>query len=134
MAASCRHRLADYFYALCDTFRTARFIDVAGICTRFSSGAFYRWKFERGGSGLEIEVGGSVTLSDQGLMFDVAKTDSGIAHVFEGLAMSDITTGRLIRVLEGWCPYYTGFFICYPSPRQVPVALHAFIELIRQPS
>ena len=101
---------------------------------RFPSGAFYRWEFERGGTELEIEVDGPLVLSDQDLMIDAALAGSGIAYVFEGLALSDLTAGRLIRVLEDWCPYYPGFFIYYPSRRQVPAALRAFLDFIRLPA
>jgi DNA-binding transcriptional LysR family regulator len=101
---------------------------------RFPSGAFYRWEFERGGTELEIEVDGPLVLSDQDLMIDAALAGSGIAYVFEGLAMADLTAGRLIRVLEDWCPYYPGFFIYYPSRRQVPAALRAFLDFLRQPA
>lgn len=101
---------------------------------RFPGGAFYRWEFERGGTELEIEVDGPLVLSDQDLMIDAALAGSGVAYVFEGLALSDLTAGRLIRVLEDWCPYYPGFFIYYPSRRQVPAALRAFLDFIRQPA
>jgi DNA-binding transcriptional LysR family regulator len=98
---------------------------------RFPSGAFYRWEFERGGTELEIEVDGPLTLSDQDLMIDAALEASGIAYVFEGLAATHISTGRLIRVLEDWCPYYPGFFIYYPSRRQMPAALRAFVDFAK---
>ena len=42
--------------------------------------------------------------------------------------------GRLVRVLEDWCPYYPGFFIYYPSRRQVPAALRAFVDFVKQPA
>ncbi|HWT98824.1 MAG TPA: LysR family transcriptional regulator [Terriglobales bacterium] len=99
---------------------------------RFSSGIFYRWEFERGGTELEIEVDGPITLSEQDLMIDAALAGSGIAYVFEGLVAQHIEAGRLIRVLEDWCPYYPGFFIYYPSRRQVPAALRAFIDFVKQ--
>lgn len=101
---------------------------------RFSSGIFYRWEFERGGTELEIEVDGPITLSEQDLMIDAALAGSGIAYVFESLAAPHLEVGRLMRVLEDWCPYYPGFFIYYPSRAQIPAALRAFIDFVKRPA
>src|SRR5262249_10835393 len=99
---------------------------------RFPSGIYYHWEFERGGTELEIAVDGPITLSEQDLMIDAALAGSGIAYVFEGLVTQHLEAGRLIRVLEDWCPYYPGFFIYYPSRRQVPAALRAFIDFVKR--
>ncbi len=37
----------------------------------------------------------------------------------------------MIRMLEDWCPYYSGFFLYYPSRRQLPTALRAFVDFVR---
>lgn len=99
---------------------------------RFVSGHFYRWEFERGGTEIEIEVPGPLALSDQDLMLEAALAGTGLAYVFEGIAERAVTEGRLVRVLEDWCPYYPGFFLYYPSRRQLPAALRAFIEFARR--
>jgi DNA-binding transcriptional LysR family regulator len=99
---------------------------------RFEGGAFYCWEFERGGTEVEIEVAGPLALSDQDLMLDAALAGTGLAYVFEGIATPALATGGLVRVLEDWCPYYPGFFLYYPSRRQLPAALRAFIEFARR--
>ena len=98
---------------------------------RFADGRFYRWEFERGGTELEIEVQGRLTLDDQDLMVDAALNGAGIAYVFEGLVERHLAEGRLVRVLEDWCPYYPGFFLYYPGRRQLPAALRAFVDFIK---
>ncbi len=98
---------------------------------RFAGGGLYRWEFERGGTELEIEVDGPLTLADQDLMIDAALAGTGLAYVFEGLVERYVAEGRLVRVLEGWCPYYPGFFLYYPSRRQMPAALRAFVDFIK---
>jgi DNA-binding transcriptional LysR family regulator len=42
-----------------------------------------------------------------------------------------IGQGRLIRVLEDWCPPFPGYFLYYPSRRQTPPALAALVEALR---
>lgn len=99
---------------------------------RFASGAFYRWEFERGGMEVEIEADGPLTLSDQDLMLQAALDGTGLAYVFEQQARELIKQKKLVRVLEDWCPAYPGFFLYYPSRRQLPAALRAFIDFARQ--
>ena len=39
---------------------------------------------------------------------------------------------RLVGVLVEWCPFFGGFFLYYPSRRQLPAALRAFIDFAKQ--
>ncbi|WJN60743.1 Transcriptional regulator, LysR family [Pseudomonas sp. SO81] len=98
---------------------------------RFPSGNFYRWEFERGGIAQEIEVDGPLTLDDVGLMVGPAEHGVGLAYVFEEMVKEQIADGRLIQVLDDWCPYYAGLHLYYPSRRHVPAALKAFIDFAR---
>jgi len=98
---------------------------------RFLGGVVYRWEFERDGEELEVEVDGPLTLSDQELMIDAALAGVGLAYVFEGRVTDLLAQGRLVRVLEDWCPDYPGFFLYYPSRRQLPAALRAFVDFAR---
>ncbi|MBM7049420.1 MULTISPECIES: LysR family transcriptional regulator [Rhizobium] len=105
--------------------------DHSCIRYRFASGTYYRWEFERGGIELEIEVQGPLTLGDLDIMLDAAVNGSGLAFLFEDHARPALEDGRLIRVLEDWCPYYPGFFLYYPSRRQLPTALRAFVDFVK---
>ncbi|MET0220877.1 MAG: LysR family transcriptional regulator [Tardiphaga sp.] len=98
---------------------------------RFWSGKLYQWEFERGGIELAIEVAGPLTLNDQDLMVDAALDGAGLAYVFEGQVENLIAKRRLIRVLADWCPAYAGFFLYYPSRRQLPAALRAFVDFTK---
>jgi DNA-binding transcriptional LysR family regulator len=98
---------------------------------RFPSGVLYRWEFEREGFKLETQVDGPITLGDVGLMVSAALNGIGLAYVFEDMVSEYLTAGRLVQVLGDWCPPYPGLYLYYPSRRQVPAALRAFIEFIR---
>jgi DNA-binding transcriptional LysR family regulator len=100
---------------------------------RFSGGALYRWEFERGGIEVDIDVEGPLTLSDQDLMVDAAFDGIGLAFVFEAQVEDLIAKRKLVRVLADWCPAYPGFFLYYPSRRQLPAALRAFVDFARAP-
>lgn len=98
---------------------------------RFPSGSVYRWEFERGGISQEIEVDGPLTLGDVDLMLGPALRGTGLAYVFEDMVKAHVADGRLIQVLDDWCPFYPGLHLYYPSRRHVPAALKAFIEFAR---
>ena len=98
---------------------------------RFDDGRYYTWEFERDDESLGIEVDGPVSLSDTDLMIDAAVAGHGLAYVFEAEAEPHLRTGKLVRVLEDWCPDYPGFFLYYPSRRQMPTPLRVFIDFIR---
>ncbi|SFB04485.1 DNA-binding transcriptional regulator, LysR family [Rhizobium sp. NFR07] len=98
---------------------------------RFGSGRLYAWEFERGGVELSVEVDGPLVLDDQDMMVDAALLGSGIAFTFEDQIKDLVKEGRLVRVLEDWCPYYSGFYLYYPSRRQMPAALRAFVDFVR---
>jgi DNA-binding transcriptional LysR family regulator len=55
----------------------------------------------------------------------------GIAYTIEAHAEPFLRSGQLVRVLEDWSPSFGGFFLYYPSHRQVPAALRALIDMIR---
>ncbi|KRE05801.1 transcriptional regulator [Bosea sp. Root381] len=98
---------------------------------RFGSGRFYDWEFERGGIEFKVAVQGPLVLSDQGHLLQAALAGAGIAYLFESQVEQHLAEGRLVRVLEEWCPYYPGFHLYYPSRRQMPSTLRAFIDFVR---
>lgn len=98
---------------------------------RFDDGGDYHWEFEQSGVELAIAVDGPFTTNSQDLMIMAALDGIGIAFVLEGLVREQIEAGRLLRVLEDWCPSFAGLFLYYPGRRQVPSALRAFIDFVR---
>ena len=102
------------------------------IQLRFGSGRLYDWEFEKGGVELKIAVTGPLILGDTGLMVQAALQGAGIAFAFESQVADLVAARRLVRVLEDWCPYYSGFYLYYPGRRQVPAALRAFIDFVKQ--
>ena len=101
------------------------------IGIRFHSGVVYRWEFARGGEQLEVEVDGALFVSDNGLMIRAAEDGLGLAYVYAQYAQAGLAAGRLCQVLEDWCPEIPGFFLYYPSRKQMPAGLKAFVELVK---
>ncbi|WP_085034271.1 LysR family transcriptional regulator [Ensifer aridi] len=105
--------------------------DLPCIGLRFESGRLYEWEFERGGIALSVEVNGPLVVGDQDLMVEAALLGAGIAYAFEDQVETHVAENRLVRVLEDWCPYYGGFHLYYPSRRQMPAALRAFVDFLK---
>jgi DNA-binding transcriptional LysR family regulator len=106
--------------------------DHACIRFRLPGGSIYRWEFEKAGEAIEVEVDGPLILGDQELMLGAAIDGAGLAMVLEPHARPHLHAGRLKRVLADWCPPFPGYFLYYPSRRQVPAGLRAFIDMMRQ--
>ena len=104
----------------------------ACIRYRLPSGTIYRWEFEKKGEVLEVEVDGPLTLGDQQVMLQAALDGAGLAIVLESHARAHLKARQLVRVLADWCPPFPGYFLYYPSRRQVPAGLRAFIDMMRQ--
>lgn len=101
------------------------------IRRRFSSGAIYRWEFEKEGRSLVVDVDGPLILSDDRLILQACLGGAGIAFLFDQRIAEELRQGRLVRVLEDWCPPFEGFYIYYPSRRQMRPALRAFVDFYR---
>ncbi len=102
------------------------------VRTRLASGALYRWEFERNGQEIAVDIQGSLTLDELELMIAAARNGAGIAHIPEWAVADDIASGRLVRVLEDWCPAFAELCFYYPSRRHTSAGLRAFIALIRE--
>jgi len=108
--------------------------DLAGhrcIRFRFSSGAIYRWEFEKAGEEVVMDVDGPLILGEDRGIVQAALDGAGIAFLFEDYVRQPLAEGRLVRMLEDWCPPFDGFFVYYPSRKQMRPALRAFVDFFR---
>lgn len=99
-----------------------------------SAGTPYLWEFEDRGRDVEIRVSGSWMVNDADMMVRAAAAGIGLGYVFEDSAKEHLRDGRLIKVLGEYCKPFPGYSIYYPSRRQVPPALAAFVDALRASS
>jgi DNA-binding transcriptional LysR family regulator len=103
-------------------------------CLRYhmgASGSVYRWEFEKRGKPVTVSVSGSVIFTDVELMRGAALDGVGLAFLLEDHVADDLASGKLVRVLEDWCPPFDGYFLYYPSRRHQSPALQALVEALR---
>ena len=100
-------------------------------CVRFrfsGSGAIHKWELEVDGRLVEYEPSGHLTISDSLFSVEAALEGMGLAYTFEQLSLPHIRARTLRRVLTSFSPTFPGFYLYYPSRRQQPSKMKAFVE------
>jgi DNA-binding transcriptional LysR family regulator len=95
-------------------------------------GAIHPWEFREDGKPLEVVVQGRLIVDDLALALRAAVADAGIAYLGRPMSAPYTSDGRLVTLLEEWCSTLSGVYIYYPSRRQVPAPLEAFVAFARR--
>ena len=95
-------------------------------------GGLYAWEFERDGRELRVRVEGQLTLNNLPQRIDAAENGLGLAYVPEDTVQEAIAQGRLIPVLQEWCPTFDGYHLYYPGRRQHTTAFALLVEALRK--
>lgn len=98
---------------------------------RLPNGALFRWRFEKGGEELQLDVEGPITLDEASLARIAATNGVGIGYFMEADVREDIAAGRLVRMLEDWTPPLVPLCLYYSNRRNPSAAFQAFIALAR---
>jgi DNA-binding transcriptional LysR family regulator len=102
------------------------------IRVRLPNGALFRWRFEKEGEPLLIDVNGPITLDEASLTRGTVLEGLALGYVMERDVRDDIAAGRLIRVLVDWMPPSDELCIYYPGRRNPSAAHRAFVNLARE--
>ncbi len=94
-------------------------------------GGLYAWEFVKGGRELRVRVEGQLVFNGTFQMLNAALAGFGLAYVPEDLAQPHLAKGRLKRVLEDWCPPYSGYHLYYTSRRQSSAAFALLVDALR---
>jgi DNA-binding transcriptional LysR family regulator len=93
--------------------------------------SLYAWEFEKGKRELKIHVEGQLVFNSTFQMLNAALAGFGLAYVPEDLVKPHLAEGRLNRVLESWCPTFSGYHLYYPSRRQRSPAFTMVVDALR---
>jgi DNA-binding transcriptional LysR family regulator len=94
-------------------------------------GGLYAWEFEKDGRELKVRVDGQLVFNGTNQMLNAALAGFGLAYLPEELAQPLLAKGRLVRVLDDWCPPFSGYHLYYPSRRQSSAAFVLLVEALR---
>ncbi len=96
-----------------------------------TSGGLYVWDFSRKGKQLNVRVDGQLIFNTAPPQVDAALAGLGIALLPDDELGSHIKEGRLVRVLEDWCPPFSGYHLYYPSRRQPSPAFSLVLRALQ---
>jgi DNA-binding transcriptional LysR family regulator len=105
-------------------------LDHACIRIRFSSGAILDWEFEKAGRALKLSPPARLVVNHPGPAMRAACDGAGFWLTFRDYVSETIASGALVSVLDDWCAPFPGPFLYYPSRRQPPPALAAFVAFV----
>ena len=94
-------------------------------------GGLYAWEFQRGGRELHARVEGQLVFNTSPMTIEAALAGLGLAMAMEPRVRALVDAGRLVRVLEDWCPPVPGYHLYYPSRRQLSPAFALLVEALR---
>ena len=97
-----------------------------------TSGGLYVWDFEQRGKQVNVRVDGQLIFNTSSHIVDAALTGLGIAYLPEEEFEPHLREGRLERVLEDWCPPFSGYYLYYPSRRQPSPAFTLVANALRK--
>jgi DNA-binding transcriptional LysR family regulator len=98
---------------------------------RAANVAPYRWEFEDQGRAFSVAVADTVTTTDMALMIKLAAAGAGISFGMEDSFRPAIARGELVPILREFSPRFPGFFLYYPSRRNMAPKLRALVDHLR---
>ncbi|MDV4179414.1 LysR family transcriptional regulator [Rhizobium brockwellii] len=102
------------------------------IRVRLPDGSLFRWRFEKDGEPVQIDVRGPIALDEASLTRTAVLESAGVGYLFEQDILSDIEAGRVVRVLEDWTLPYPGLCLYYSGRRNLSAGVRAFLDLARE--
>jgi len=94
-------------------------------------GGLYAWEFEKDGREMRVRVDGQMTFNAIGPVVEAALSGYGLGYAPEDLVLPHLEAGRLVSVLEDWCPPFPGYYLYYPHRRQHSAAFSVILEALR---
>jgi DNA-binding transcriptional LysR family regulator len=76
-------------------------------------GGLFSWGLEQAEREVKVRADGQLVFNSLSMRMLSALDGLGLAYVPEDQALPHIAAGRLLRVLENWCPYFPGYHLYY---------------------
>ena len=74
---------------------------------------------------------GQLVFNNLALRVQSALDGLGLAYLPEDQVLPHLRDGRLVRVLEDWCPSFPGYHLYYPNRRHSSPALSLLVDVLR---
>lgn len=94
-------------------------------------GGLFPWGLEKEGREVKVRGDGQLIFNNLGMRLHSALDGLGVAYLPEDQVLPYIADGRLVRVLEDWCPYFPGYHLYYPNRRYKSPAFSLLVDALR---
>jgi DNA-binding transcriptional LysR family regulator len=94
-------------------------------------GGLFPWGLEKDGREVKVRGEGQLVFNNLSLRLTSALDGLGVTYMPEDQVLPYVAEGRLVRVLEEWCPYFPGYHLYYPSRRHSSPALALLVDILR---
>jgi DNA-binding transcriptional LysR family regulator len=103
-------------------------------CIRIRTGMnrIYHWELGTGADSVALDVPGHITLDDSETSIRLAVSGGGLFYCLEKRVATELKAGLLEVVLPDFAVTGPGFYAYYASHRQIPTALRAFIDYLKE--
>lgn len=91
----------------------------------------YRWEFADQGREFDVAVNPQLTTNDMGVMIRTACAGGGISFGMEETFQPYIARGELVTLLDAWLPSFAGFYLYFPSRKNLAPKLRALIDHVK---
>lgn len=95
-------------------------------------GGLFPWEFSKNGEELKVRVEGQLTFNNLELRLNAVRAGCGLTCLPEDTVADDIRQGRLIQVLDEWCPLLPGYHLYYPHRRHPAPAFTLVLNALRE--
>ena len=94
-------------------------------------GGLFPWGLEKDGREVKVRGEGQLVFNNLAMRMQSALDGLGLAYMPEDQILPHVREGRLVRVLEDWCPPFPGYHLYYPSRRHFSPALSVLVDVLR---
>jgi DNA-binding transcriptional LysR family regulator len=98
----------------------------------YSRPAPYRWELTENGREIELAIEARVDTNEMVVAVRLALDGVGIACGLERTWAPHLAAGKLVTLLDKYCPPFPGFFLYYPSRTRLPAKLRALIDFLKE--
>jgi DNA-binding transcriptional LysR family regulator len=96
-----------------------------------TSGGLYAWELRDGGKELPMRLSGQATFNSAYQILYAALSGVGLAFLPSDMTEPYVRQGRLVSIMEEWCPTFPGLHAYYLSRRHPSRAFSLIIDALR---
>lgn len=90
------------------------------------------WHFQKGKRDINVKVDAALVFNSMQPILQAGLEGIGLVYTLADYTRAHVARGRLIAVLDDWCPTYQGYHLYYPSRRHHSPAFSLLLDALKQ--